>query len=207
MGELFVAVMALGAALVISGLAWWDRLRVGEREEPVIGVEGEPMQPLEAAIDYPVAPVARLDAVEYGQAYRRKDDPPHVVRFRAQQPRGFRRKLAEYVPVTGISQGERALQAGLLITGREPRLELEPAPDAIPDHPEAIRVWGLWIDADGELHREELGWVPADVAVRIASDRGVHELAAVLRALFMPVEGRSPGVRMDIWTSARRRRV
>jgi hypothetical protein len=205
MGGLFIAVIALGASLVVSGLAWGRRLRRSEREEPLVGLEGEPMEPIELAVDYRAAPVLRLGDVEYGQAYRRKDDPAHVVRFRSQQPRGFRRKIAEYVPVVGISREQRPVHAARLIAGRDPRLELEPAPDALPDHPEAIRVWGLWIDADGQLQREELGRVPDDVAAQIASQPGVHELAAVPRALFMPVDGRSPGVRMDIWTDARRR--
>src|SRR5215470_15689320 len=145
MGALMLALMAFGAALVLTGLTWWRRLRVSDREEPPVGLEGEPMEAIEVAIDYRMAPVMRLRDVEYGQMYRREDDPPYVLRLRSQQPRGFRRKLAEYVSVAGISHGERPLHAAQLIAGQEPRLELEPAPEAVPDHLEAIRVWGVWL--------------------------------------------------------------
>jgi hypothetical protein len=186
-----LAVMALGVALLLLGLTRFRR-----RPSPAASA---PPEPVEFPVGFEVAPILALDQVAPGQPYRRKDDPDYVVRFRSEQPDGLRRRVAEEVPAAGISRAD--LPVWLFIAGRERQLELERAPGVLAGHPEAIRIWGHWVDDEGQAHREALGWLPPDVAVKLARDPEARELAAVPRALVIPGDDRVPAVFLDVWTN------
>jgi len=67
----------------------------------------------------------------------------------------------------------------------------------------AIKVIGSWKDGRGVAHMAQLGWVPREDAREIATEAPGEPLGASLHGFFPPSPGRSPGIRMDIWTTKR----
>lgn len=125
----------------------------------------------------------------------------HVVRIDEERPLGMDRRLARNAMVAGISQPERLGPASSFIEGSCQRLALERDPGNHFDSC-AVKVIGTWLDETGVGRREQLGWVPHPISAEIASE---EPLEASLRVLFRSAPGRSPGIRMDIWTTRKKR--
>jgi hypothetical protein len=127
------------------------------------------------------------------------DDPPHVRRFRQTPPRGLPLKLTENVEAAGISREPWLSNATEFLAGEVLGIELERDPSNEID-PHSIQVFGVWrTKADSEIRRAQIGWVPAELARRIAETAPEARLGATLRVVFLPRPGYSPGVRFDIW--------
>lgn len=145
----------------------------------------------------PKTPAGNIILNDYGD-YRRPDDPPNVVRVDDIQPKGFPRKLFEYISVSGVSYRQENV-AGF-IAGRARRLSLRR--EFVNDqHPNALAVYGLWQDAAGE-HTALLGYVPREVNDAI----GDQPVAATLEAMYLPLNGHNAGLKIDIWSPRNQRK-
>lgn len=128
--------------------------------------------------------------------FRYFDDPPGLTRLSQEDPPGFR--LERDVMVTGTSYEPARSQAIAFIAGKERRLSLERDPTNLHD-PNAIKVIGQWQSGDGREHREQVGWVPKEMAEAIAQIDGRSALSATIWTMIRPVDGKHPGLRIDIW--------
>jgi hypothetical protein len=146
------------------------------------------------------APILEPYERHYHRDYRRENDLPHVIRINEPPPvKGRAHKIMEYVEVKGISREGMRQNAEALINGVHRRLELERDPGNVYDR-NAIKILGLWYDPNGnEERRGQIGWVPASVAKEIEADFSSCEIHATLCAMFKPIDGKSPGVRCDLW--------
>lgn len=142
--------------------------------------------------------IIRPNINEDEQEYRRPDDPPHIIRIDQPRPQGLPKKIAEYINVAGISQPEYQKVTLSFIHGKQREIELERDPMNQYD-PNAIKVIGTWVDESGVRHREQLGWVPAKTAKEIAENYPDARIGASLEAIFLPREGKSAGLRIDVW--------
>ncbi len=135
--------------------------------------------------------------------YRRPGDDEHVVRFKPDAPNGLPRKLAEWVPVAGVTKGVQALYLAEMIENAGCEVELVRDPDNELDE-NAIRVY--WNTASGSDCRRQIGWVPATTAREIAKKSSGGRVAATVVTIFQATGEKSAGLRMDIWGERRRRR-
>ncbi len=135
-----------------------------------------------------------------GEEYRLRNDREYVVRIRFKSPVTGKqiRLFACDVPVTGISFHDVLENAAAFIAGRNRSLVIERDPGNRHD-PNAIRVIGRWRDAAGSEQERQIGWVPKDIAARIASQAAGAPIYGALQTLFRPDEGRNPGIRFGIW--------
>jgi hypothetical protein len=134
--------------------------------------------------------------------FRLPDDPEHVVRINQKPPRGLSRKIEGFVPVAGIARPERTSVVQSFIHGTNRRVELQRTPDNLVD-PNAIAVIGHWREGDNELSGQ-LGYLPAEVAAQISKELEGALIGATLKVIYVPLPGRSPGLRLDIWAPRRK---
>jgi hypothetical protein len=127
-------------------------------------------------------------------------DREHVIRIRFNLPVSGKpiRLFARDVPVAGISFPEVLENAKAFIAGCDRSLLLERDPGNRHD-PNAIRVIGRWHGAAGSMCEMQIGWVPRDIAARIADRAECAPIYGTLTTLFKPDEGRNPGIRFGIW--------
>jgi hypothetical protein len=145
----------------------------------------------------PEPPAEDIILNEFGD-YRRANDNPNVIRVDQDRPKGFPKKLFEFLAVAGVSY--RLDNAESFIAGRDRELSLRR--ERVDDnHPNALAVYGLWHDAAGEQHTAHLGYVPREANDAI----GEQPVAANLVAMYLAADGRNPGIRMDIWTVQKKR--
>jgi hypothetical protein len=64
----------------------------------------------------------------------------------------------------------------------------------------AIEVIGYWRDEKGKEQSGFLGYVPRDLAARLARETPSAQLVATLETLILPRRKKSPGIRFSIWT-------
>lgn len=134
--------------------------------------------------------------------FRLSNDPEYMIRINQQPPPGLPRKLAEFVAVAGITQPDTLPMARAFISGSSRKLELVRILDH-PVDPNAIAVIGHWIEGDTE-HTARLGYLPADVAAKVAKVASDIPIGATLKVMYAPAAGRSPGLRLDIWVPRQR---
>jgi hypothetical protein len=105
-----------------------------------------------------------------GEEYRFRNDREHVVRIRFKLPVTGKHisLLFRDVPVAGISFHDALENATAFISGSDRTFLLERDPGNRHD-PNAIRVIGRWRDAAGTKNQMQIGWVPKDIAARIAT--------------------------------------
>lgn len=137
----------------------------------------------------------------YEQEFRREGDPSHIFHINQRQPKGLPKKIIEFVSIAGIDQSETRDYAEDFINGTERHLELERDPANKYDL-NAIKVMGIWRDNEGKEYKERIGWISAEVAKVIAKNYPGLPIAATIKTVFRPHEGKSPGIRMDIWLSS-----
>jgi hypothetical protein len=138
----------------------------------------------------------------YDKEFRLPTDAEYVARLNQRTPKGLPRKVAEFVAVVGIAQPATASNARAFIAGQDRTIELSRLPNHAVD-PNAVAVIGHWTES-GAARQGHLGFLPADVAASIARDFATAPLAATVKVLYAPGEGRNAGVRLDIWTSRRK---
>src|SRR5579871_982177 len=134
--------------------------------------------------------------------FRLPDDPEHVIRINQPHPRGLARKLAEFVAVAGTTQPNTAPIVHSFICGSNRHVELQRVPEHEVD-PNAIAVIGFWREGEIERHGQ-LGYIPAAVASEVNNEEHDAVIGATLKAIYMPVLGKSAGLRVDIWAPRRR---
>lgn len=136
--------------------------------------------------------------------FRLPDDPPHVIRVNQYPSPGLRRKLADFIPVAGITQPDALANALSFIRGERRAIVLERQPDN-PVDPNAVAVFATWLSGGNEVSGR-LGFLPAEVAATIAAAGARSPIGATLKVMYDAEPGRSPGIRLDIWVPARPRR-
>ena len=146
----------------------------------------------------PPAPVISPDEVPpFDYEFRYPRDPPHWVRLRQAPPSGFR-LFAQGVEVAGISFEDAQENAFLFSYRKERSLELRRDPEN-PYDKNAVEVLGRWSDENGKECSGHLGWVPKELAARLASETPQAELFATLETVIFPRGKKSPGLRFSIW--------
>ncbi len=209
---LFTPLKLLGLLLLIPSLIWFsdalskrrkynNHLRQINKPRPAtsvnetaFGVKAEPVPTPVISNVYTVP----TNEIGYDQDYQELDDPPHIIRIKQKAPKGLPKKFAYDIQVAGISRSPYSFHAESFIKGVNRLLELERDPNNQND-PNAIKVMGTWTDSDGQIHNEQLGWVPATIAQNIALEISGEPIGATIKTMFIPTEDRSLGLRMDIW--------
>lgn len=163
-------------------MAWFKRIRSG----------------IKGSVEKPAPIIESPYERGFEREFRRPGDSPHVIRINQHPPKGLPRKLAEYVEVAGISRDEARINAERFIAGTNRRIELERDPTNTFD-PNAIKVIGIWTDADGGEHRSRIGWVPREIAKNIAENYPHSSIGATLETIYKPHNGKGAGIRIDIW--------
>lgn len=145
--------------------------------------------------------VGRLNAapVRFFRARSEWHDNPNVIRIDEHAPPGFDICLAWECPVAGISHREKDAEA--FVAGRDRRLELLREPDN-PVSPFAVKVIGEWTDSADSVRRAHLGYIPEVFARSIGTRAPDAKLAAALRDLFIPMEGKGAGIRLNVWADS-----
>lgn len=138
---------------------------------------------------------------KYNKPFRKSDDEENVVRIIQRQPEGTPKKVAEFVPIAGITRQKN--DALKLITSKNFSMRLEKDPDN-PYDKNAIKVFG-----DCEIGEEEmslfLGYIPRDEAKKLVK---YNKLKATVRVIYLPTHSKSIGFRLDIWSEkATRKKV
>lgn len=133
---------------------------------------------------------------EFNQEYRLESDNQNVIRINQEQPQGFPKKAAEFVPVAGITLDNRLNTAIEFIKGTERRVELQKEPDNHYDK-NAVAVYGHWVSA-GLSRSGKLGYLPREIAAKLSN---VDELRATLKIMYTPIhEENAIGIRIDVWS-------
>jgi hypothetical protein len=133
----------------------------------------------------------------FDREFRLLGDAENVIRINQRQPQGLPRKLAEFVPVAGITKPDVVSNAQAFVYGTDRRVEL----CRIPDHPidcNAIAVVGSWV-SEGALRTGPLGYVPAVVAAEIATLGSETPIGATIKVMYTPAPARTLGIRLDVW--------
>ena len=120
----------------------------------------------------------------------------YVVRVDEPIPEGMA-TIAWDCKVSGISLPERREALDRMLEGEAWHLELEREPDN-PRDANAIKVVAHWVRA-GRHYCEQVGYVPRATALLISVEAPTAPLSANIATIFKPRDGKSPGIRMNIW--------
>lgn len=135
--------------------------------------------------------------------FKLEDDKDNVIRINQLQPEGCQKKIAEFVPVVGITKDNREKGAIKFIEGKKREVELRKEPTN-PYDKNAIEVYGHCLVNDKQFTCK-LGYIPKEVSRKISS---VEPLKATIKLMYYPTDETSIGIRIDIWTkSATRKKV
>lgn len=136
------------------------------------------------------------DPSEVGSHYRSPGDDVNVVRVTNPDPPGCVR-VGKGISVNGVSF--RLGEVTAFVFGNEQSLKVIHKPEDLNrwqrDNIIPIEVHGSHQDSDGKWHEEHIGYVPKGLAKEL---EGV-DLIVKLKTMFVPFQGKSPGVRMDLW--------
>jgi len=66
----------------------------------------------------------------------------------------------------------------------------------------AIEVIGHWKDKEGKECSGLLGYLPRELAARLAQDTSSFRLFATLETLIFPRRKKFPGIRFSVWVSS-----
>ncbi|MCR4428611.1 MAG: HIRAN domain-containing protein [Caldiserica bacterium] len=153
----------------------------------------------EPAIDLP-EPEESGDPFPFNSEFRYPGDPPHWIRLRQPVPDGAR-LFAQGIEVAGISFESARENALSFAYGKERSLELKRDPGN-PYDGNAVEVWGRWRSEEGKECYGLLGYVPRELALRLAQEAPSAELFATLETLILPRRKKSPGIRFSLWVSS-----
>ena len=130
--------------------------------------------------------------------FRRPDDPENVIRINQNPPTGLPKKLCEYISVSGITQSARIEFVKDFINGNNRNIELLREPENSYDK-NAVKVIGHWVDSVGNQKSTQIGYLPAETALKISKDYKNVKIGATIKALYVPIGSKNPGIRIDIW--------
>ncbi|MDI6868541.1 MAG: ImmA/IrrE family metallo-endopeptidase [Coprothermobacterota bacterium] len=147
---------------------------------------------------HPAPVISPEEEYPLNQEFRYPGDPPHWIRLRQPHPEGAK-LFAQGVEVAGISFDSARENALLFSYGKERSLELKRDP-LNPYDPNAIEVIGHWKDSQGKERSCLLGYIPKELASRLAKEVPSSELFATLETLILPRGKKSCGIRFSIWT-------
>jgi hypothetical protein len=142
-----------------------------------------------------------IDYYERGfeKEFRRPDDPEKVIRINQKSPKGLPKKLYEYINVSGVTHNTRIDNVkDFIINGSKRNIMLIREPENLYDK-NAVKVIGNWIDKTMNQKKEQLGYIPSEIAADLAKKYKDARISATIKALFIPVGQESPGIRIDIW--------
>jgi len=140
------------------------------------------------------------EAFPFNQEFRYPGDPPYWIRLRQPVPEGAQ-LFAQGIEVVGISFESTQENALSFAYGKERSLELRRDPQN-PYDQNAIEVIGHWRDEKEKEHSGLLGYVPRELAARIAKEASSSQLYATLETLIFPRRKKSPGIRFSLWISS-----
>ena len=140
------------------------------------------------------------EAFPYNQEFRYPGDPPYWIRLRQPVPEGAQ-LFAQGIEVVGISFESTQENALSFAYGKERSLELRRDPQN-PYDQNAIEVIGHWRDEKEKERSGLLGYVPRELAARIAQEAPKAKLFATLETLIFPRRKKSPGIRFSVWISS-----
>ena len=120
----------------------------------------------------------------------------YVVEVDEPIPKGMS-AIAWDCKVSGISLPERRAALERMLEGEHWHLELEREPQN-PGDANAIKVVAQWEQA-GRHYCEQLGYVPRATALLISVEAPTAPLSANIVTIFKPRDGKSPGIRMNVW--------
>jgi len=109
--------------------------------------------------------------------------------------------FAQGIEVAGISFESSRENALSFAYGKERSLELRRDPQN-PFDQNAIEVIGRWRDKERKECSGLLGYVPRELAARMAKDASSSQLYATLETLILPRRKKSPGIRFSVWVSS-----
>ena len=149
--------------------------------------------------------IAYPNKVDYDQDYRRPNDRPNVIRVKQKAPKGFPKKLHEWVPIAGISQYQKTAKEFINGSKRSVTIEIEL------DNPvqeNALMVLGSWETKDGRKSGQ-LGYVPAEIRAKLVKELKQDpptSIAANLDTMYKAEKNKSAGIRINIWGKAVRKK-
>ena len=148
-----------------------------------------------------LAPVISPEEVPpFDYEFRFPGDPPHWVRLRQPAPEGAE-FLAQGIEVAGISFDSARENALSFAYGKERSLEVKRDP-LNPYDKNAVEVIGHWKDEKGKECSGLLGYVPKELAYRLAREAPEAQLYATLETVILPRRKKSPGIRFSVWVSS-----
>jgi len=130
----------------------------------------------------------------FNRDFRKSADDLNVIKVNQYQPEGFPRKVEEFISIAGITQEGRQKDAVKFMSGKERQIELRREPNNPYDN-NAIEVYGHYV-LEGKSHSCKLGYLPAKTAKELLEE---DEIRATLKVMYYPLEGKSAGIRIDLW--------
>lgn len=122
---------------------------------------------------------------------------PATITINARPTKRFTKLVAEDVPVAGISYRQEVITKLIEGTGRKILLEREP--DNKHDK-KAIKILARW-KVEDEEYIEHVGYVPKEIAAKIAKKYPNNDLLGCLSVIFTPSADRSAGMRFSIYAA------
>lgn len=163
-----------------------------------MGLLGYMQKGFSRGADRPAPIIADPSNRQPHQDFRLPKDPPHVIRIHQDSPGYVADKLFDIVNVEVFSHPRITTVAESFIAGTHREIELK----RDTNHPVdsyATEVIGLWHDQNRVLHRDRIGWLPAEVAKEIADRHKEVQLTARVHTLYRPHRS-SPGmIQIEIW--------
>ena len=131
--------------------------------------------------------------------FRYPGDPPYWVRLR-QAPPEDAKLIAQGIEVAGISFEGAKENAFLFAFGKDRSLKLKRDP-LNPYDQNAVEVIGNWKDEEGKECSGLLGYIPKELASRLAKEAPSSEIFATLETIILPRGKKSCGIRFSVWVS------
>jgi len=178
---------------------WGEWLLSGAPEAQIPTSESESREtvPFSRSPEKNLPVISPEEAFPFNQEFHYPGDPPHWIRLRQPVPEGAK-LFAQGIEVAGISFESTRENVVHFVYGKERSLELKRDPQN-PYDKNAIEVIGHWRDEEGKEHSGLLGYVPRELALRLAKDALSAELFATLETLILPRRRKSPGIRFSVW--------
>lgn len=131
--------------------------------------------------------------VEENDIFRFKDDNPNTLRFKKERPDNFTRwhERGKSQEVAGTSYRQDVCKK--FINGENRDVEVEYAPTE--EHPEAIKVLGIWEDEQGQ-NRKHIGFIPEEIAEKIHNTYDNLPLKANLATIYKPTGNKNLGIKI-----------
>jgi len=146
---------------------------------------------------HPALVISPEEGPPLNQEFRYPGDPPHWVRLRQAPPEGTK-LMAQGIEVVGISFEGTKENAFLFAFGRDRSLKLKRDP-LNPYDQNAVEVLGRWKDKEGKECSGLLGYIPKELASRLAKEAPSSEIFATLETIILPRGKKSCGIRFSVW--------